>query len=225
MKGIIKINCKGTSEVPLKQLLDFQGDLKKLDNENYKKLRALIIKEGFLIPVFTWQNNILDGHQRIYTIKKMIREGYKLSQPDIPVVEIQAKDRQHAKRILLHISSNYGEMSPDSLIKYLESNDLDIEKELNQASLPDIDPESILHRVKDPDPDDLPDPEQEIKKKPKKSARAGMMIKVGKFKTYVRDKRLLSRYLSLENKLLNSKPDKIELFINEIEYIGVKVFK
>ncbi len=121
----IKIDCKGSNSIPLNKLQYFQGNLKELSEKNYLKLRTSIEKYGFKFPIFVWKNNILDGHQRVFTLGKMVKDGWHVD--NIPVVEIQAETEQEAKKLLLLINSRYGQMTTDGLYEYLETNKIDLD--------------------------------------------------------------------------------------------------
>lgn len=107
----IRIACQGSGVEKLDNLVPFQGDLKSLSEENYKRLRELILKNGFSAPIFRWQSPdgnryILDGHQRTRTLQRMREEGFTI--PEIPVADIQAETHQEAKEKLLSFASNFG---------------------------------------------------------------------------------------------------------------------
>lgn len=137
-KKIIQIKCKGTNSININQLKDFQGNLKELRESEYNKLKNSIIKNGFRIPVFVWNNNLLDGHQRIFTIKKMCENGYELKEK-IPVIEIEAKDKKEAKELLLLINSRYAKITNEGLYEYLETNELNFDNLKLELDLPEID--------------------------------------------------------------------------------------
>lgn len=101
----------------------FQDDLKTLKDNNYEKLKNVLIKRGFDIPLFLWHDTsdnqyyLLDGHQRV---KVMIKEdmndnGSKL----VPYIKLSAKDRKEAKAKLLEITSQYGTITQEGLDEYL----------------------------------------------------------------------------------------------------------
>ena len=112
---MIEIKCKGADTLPIDRILEFQNDLKTLSKDNEKKLRNSILKFGFIAPFFVWDNQgewkLLDGHQRLKTLLKMREEGYDI--PLLPVDYIEADSVEDAKRKLLHITSQYGEFSPE----------------------------------------------------------------------------------------------------------------
>jgi DNA modification methylase len=128
---IINITCQGASVMPLDDILDLQGDLKKLTKKNAQKLRESVLKYGFTAPVFIWRDQAgrafcVDGHQRCKVLRGLRDiDGYSI--PDIPVDFIDAKDLPEAKAKLLHISSQYGEFSMDILEGWVN----EIDKELS----------------------------------------------------------------------------------------------
>lgn len=138
MQKEILIKCKGTSSIGINQLKDFQGNLKESREPEYEKLKKSIIKNGFRIPIFVWKDNLLDGHQRIFTIKKMCENGYELKEK-IPVVEIEAKDKKEAKKLLLLINSRYAHITEDGLYEYIETNKLNFDDLKLELDLPEID--------------------------------------------------------------------------------------
>ena len=133
----IKITCEGQKMIPIGDLIDFQGSLKTLDNENYEKCKQSIIEYGFSFPVFIWERLILDGHQRVYTCKKMIDSGYEI-EGDIPCVEIHAKDKKEAATKLLLINSTYGKMEQDNFRFFTEKHKINIGNIVNKIALKDI---------------------------------------------------------------------------------------
>lgn len=68
----IRITCESNGLMPIAELNNFQGDLKTLDDDSFKKLKISIVKYGFSFPIFVWNGNILDGHQRLKAVKKTI---------------------------------------------------------------------------------------------------------------------------------------------------------
>ena len=114
-KKVIEIKCKGAGTLPIDRILEFQGELKTLSKDNEKKLRNSILRFGFIAPFFVWDDKgewrLLDGHQRLKTLLKMREEGYDI--PLLPVDYIEADSEEDAKRKLLHITSQYGEFSPE----------------------------------------------------------------------------------------------------------------
>ncbi len=117
----IEIKCSGDKFLKLSELSNFQGELKSLSNENYKKLKTQIENHGFIVPFFVWKsedkNYILDGHQREAVLSKMANEGVVLPEA-FPVVYVEAENEKDAKAKLLAINSQYGKMTEQSLFDF-----------------------------------------------------------------------------------------------------------
>ena len=118
----INVTCKGADEKAIDELLEFQGEIKKLSKANLDKLKQSIIKYGFTAPIFIWEhksdNYILDGHQRLKALCSLREEGYSL--PLLPVVYVYAADIKEAKEKLLHITSQYGEFVIEQIDLWIE---------------------------------------------------------------------------------------------------------
>jgi len=141
----IKIECQGQELVDISELTPLQGNLKELSEINYNKLKNSILKYGFSFPAFVWRYEnkkyILDAHQRLFTLKKMINEGYELQDNKIPVVYIQAVDKREAKEKLLQLNSQYGKITDEGMYEFINEIDseLNIEDLSKDLNLPDFD--------------------------------------------------------------------------------------
>lgn len=146
----ISVHCHAHDRVGIEELIYFQGNLKRLTKENRDRLQKSILKHGFIAPVFVWKNNgeskILDGHQRVATLRYMIEQGYYI--PAIPVDYIEAETEADAREKLLHITSQYGEFDLDELQQWAEDLDDDItesvrlvDEAIDMLFLPDADEE------------------------------------------------------------------------------------
>ena len=132
-KRVIEVTCDAASHlrrVPLEDLQRFQGALKSLGEDQYRKLKDSIAKHGFFVPVFVWRNKILDGHQRLLVIEK---EKWAV-QGGVPVVDIEAETESDAAEKLLLISSTYGKIEPQGLYDFTELHDIP----LTVSDLPDL---------------------------------------------------------------------------------------
>ena len=135
---VINVTCKGSRGVPRPELEAFQGNLVELRQENYDKLRRLIIAKGFRFPVFVWNNKIIDGHQRLFVLKHLVEnEGY-LFPHDVPVCDIEAKDEKEAKELVLIARSEYGDTTDEGLFEFLEVNKLSFDDLKVNLELPGI---------------------------------------------------------------------------------------
>lgn len=127
----IEIKCQGASTIPIEELKNFQGGLKKLTRESMKKLKRRILKSGFIAPIFIWQcngerpgevvNYIMDGHQRIQALLSLQKDGYQI--PPLPVAFIHASSIEDAREKLLSITSQYGEFVLEELESWLRDFD------------------------------------------------------------------------------------------------------
>lgn len=165
----IKITCKGSRSVPIEKLERFQGNLKELSEKEFEKLKGSILKYGFSFPVFVWENNIIDGHQRVMTVLELLKTGeYEID--DVPVVDIEAMDKREAAEKLLVLNSQYAAMTYEGLYEFATTMEIDFEAVSLNLSLPNIDIEKFLEGyVKDVPPgeddDNIPDPPKKAKTK------------------------------------------------------------
>lgn len=124
----IVVRCKSADLLPLDQVVEFQGKLKRLSAVNRKRLTKSICTHGFIAPLFVWDNDgewsILDGHQRVKALLWMREAGWDI--PMLPVDYIQAETEDDARRKLLAITSQYGEFETSVLAEWLEGMDDDI---------------------------------------------------------------------------------------------------
>ena len=133
----IPIRCEGSRFLNYERLKTFQGDLKEMTKEAAGKLKASILKFGWVAPVFVWnKNEILDGHGRLLVLGELLKAGYTIG--DLPVVDIEARTKREAAEILLAINSKYQTITDDGLYHFMHEMELGID-ELSIFELPDID--------------------------------------------------------------------------------------
>lgn len=142
MEIIFKV--KGYLNISLDELKPFQGDLKKLSDENHSKLRRQIIEDGFNFCPHVWKCDdcyyILDGHQRIFTLKQLKKEGYKFIDSEgraidgIPCNPVIAYDIEDAKRKVLQAVSQYGKLDTEGFKDFV----IDVDFDLGDFDLPDF---------------------------------------------------------------------------------------
>ena len=120
------MKCTGAETRLLSELADFQGNLKKLTKDNAAKLKKEILELGFSEPVSVWEHDgscfILNGHQRVAVLKLLEGEGYAV--PPVPVSLVEADSLNQAKRKVLALTSQYGQMSVEGLGEYLDENQI-----------------------------------------------------------------------------------------------------
>jgi hypothetical protein len=123
----INVTCIGSRSVPREELEKLQGNLVELSQENFDKLRSLLIKYGFRFPIFVWNKKIIDGHQRLFVLNHLIEnEGFIFNQ-DIPVCDIEAKDEREAKELLLIARSEYGDIRTGELELFILDSGIDFQ--------------------------------------------------------------------------------------------------
>lgn len=137
MSKTIAIKCKGNRYLPHSKLKTFQGNLKEMTKESAGKLRASILKHGWIAPVFVWDKDyILDGHGRLLVLGELLKEGYAIG--NLPVVDIEAETKKEAAEILLAINSKFQSITEEGLYEFMSDMDLGID-DLADIELPDID--------------------------------------------------------------------------------------
>ncbi len=133
----IPIRCKGNRYLSYDRLKTFQGDLKEMTETNAEKLKASILKYGWVAPIFVWGSDyILDGHGRLLVLGELLKEGYTIG--DLPVVDIEARTKKEAAEILLAINSKYQTITDEGLYRFMDEMELGIE-DMSIFELPDID--------------------------------------------------------------------------------------
>lgn len=134
MSGTIRITCKGAANLQWRQLTPLQGGLKNLSEANYTRLRKEILELGFSEPISVWVDTgankvyVLNGHQRLRAIKQMV-EDEGMNCPAIPVSYVEAADIQEARRKVLSLASDYGEVDEQGLAEFMA---------LAEVSLPEL---------------------------------------------------------------------------------------
>lgn len=120
---------------PINDFRHFQQKLKTISDDKLTKLKNNIIKNGIIMPIFTWKDNIIDGHHRVKVFKELLNEGYMFSGQEkqvdqqIPYVEIIAEDEKKAAEYVLSYSSEYAKINKKGLTEYLhyfELNTIDL---------------------------------------------------------------------------------------------------
>ena len=137
----LEIKCTGADIIKVEDLLDFQGDLKTLSDDNYQKFKAELLELGFSEPISVWKNPegknyILNGHQRRKTILSMIEEGIEV--PKLPINFVEADDIKQAKRKVLALTSQYGQMTEAGLEDFCAKAELDVNEALADFRFPEI---------------------------------------------------------------------------------------
>ena len=137
--GVIRIECKGHTELSINDLNILQGDLKDLSVQNYEKLKKQILELGFSEPVSVWKNDdkwwLLNGTQRLRTLQTMRDEGIHI--PKIPVNIVEAKNIKEAKKKILSLTSQFGAMTSDGLYQFMSEGEIQFD-EIVDFNFPEI---------------------------------------------------------------------------------------
>ena len=134
---IINIRTVGLPLKPINEFIALQGNLKIMDSARLNKLISNILQNGFISPIFIWQNQIVDGHQRIKALQVLLNTGYHLYHNGIdvndmvPYIVIDAIDRTEAAKFILTYNSQYGQMvGLDEFLSDFKLDWADIDKQL-----------------------------------------------------------------------------------------------
>lgn len=180
---MIKIKCKTEDTLELKQITDFQGNLKERNDADFEKIERSIKKHGFSFPFFIWKkgkiNYCLDGHGRLGALNRLVASGEKL--PPLPVVYVQCKDEAEAKEILLKLNSQYGHMTADSVREFLGDLKIDFEDLALPDGFLDLSTEQAMKDTKGDD--DAPEVEYEAEP----DSKPGMVYELGPHRLLVGD--------------------------------------
>jgi hypothetical protein len=124
----LKITCTGEGLLNYKDIIPFQGNLKRRGTREITKLANSIIKHGISFPFFIWKNNhknmCIDGHGRLLALESLEKDGYLI--PDVPFVEIIADNEAEAKKKLLYANYRYGDLTYDLVMEFVGDSDIDL---------------------------------------------------------------------------------------------------
>jgi len=157
------VSLKVKSDLELIEVDDLeplQGELKKLTDENFNKLRQSILDKGFKLVLHVWKNAgvnyLIDGHQRAHVLKQLKKQGIDV--PKIPCAIIEAENYSQAKETVLLAVSQYGKIDKDGFEEFISGEDFN----LDDFDFPDFDFEmDIESESKDGLIDDDATPETE----------------------------------------------------------------
>lgn len=133
--------------MPIDALSSFQGKLKHLTTANYAKLKRSIEEKGYIAPIFVWQGKILDGHQRLFVLRDMIKSGYKLEGGGVFAVEIDAANEEDAKECVLAYASRFGIVDDIGFADFAV--DLNVDAVKQRISIPEIESQLFGYEPKE----------------------------------------------------------------------------
>ena len=137
MAKSVKIRLeKELEHIPVDGLEPLQGELKKLSDTNFNKLRKSMLDKGFKLSLHVWKNGgvnyLIDGHQRVHVLQQMAKEGIEI--PPIPCVIVQARTYSEAKETVLLAVSQYGKLDKTGFQEFIDGEDFD----LDEFDFPDV---------------------------------------------------------------------------------------
>lgn len=137
----VRVNLAGVANLPLEALHAFQEDIKILTDERYESLKEEILQDGFSFSPHVFFDSegkawILDGHQRRTCLERMKEEGYDI--PLIPCMEVEAQDLEHARRLVLAGTSQYGTFQPKKVAEFVKKTGIDSQAVLQRFHLPEV---------------------------------------------------------------------------------------
>jgi len=142
----LKISCMGASTIAVEKCEYFQGNLKILSKENYAKLRKEMMELGFSEPISVWRKDdhhyLLNGTQRIRTLRQMIEAG-EIETCEIPCNFVEAKSEAEARRKVLALTSQYGEMDSQGLYEFMTAAGITMEEIEESFRFPEIELKSF----------------------------------------------------------------------------------
>lgn len=129
MKQVVRITCDVKDLIAPDKLTPLQGELKSLTEKKYEKLKASLLRHGFVFPEYVWKNGktnyVTDGHQRLRALSKMKEEGIGLEGGKVPIVYVHAENKKHAMELILAAMSEYGSYDEDSIYEFVTMAGLD----------------------------------------------------------------------------------------------------
>jgi len=115
--------------IDVNDLEPLQGELKKLTDENFNKLRQSILEKGFKLVLHVWKNAgvnyLIDGHQRAHVLKQIKKQGIDV--PKIPCAIIEAENYSQAKETVLLAVSQYGKIDKDGFEEFISGEEFNLD--------------------------------------------------------------------------------------------------
>ena len=183
MSKTFKVMTGDIVYLPWCKLVNMQGDLKSLDDENLRKLKGRILTKGFKAPFKVWFQThtdkgrklpdpkctfkIVDGVQRTKALSSLVDDGIHV--PDeLPCVPVYAATLEEALDDLVGFASVYGYTSKQQAKDFiLEYPDLDWLNIPETVDLPGVDMSLLVQEMRRPDKvdeDEIPEVTKAITK-------------------------------------------------------------
>jgi len=136
--------------VKWREMMWFQGDLKRIERGDLAKLKAQLLAEGCASPFAVWDAGdgrymILDGHQRRTALLELVEDGHAV--PDeLPGYWLDCKDEAEARKVMLILSSRYGRLVADELEAVLKDMEAS-ESYLANLQVADVDVGKLMENL------------------------------------------------------------------------------
>lgn len=121
--SMVKIMCSTRDGIALKDIVPFQGTLKRREQSDISELKASILREGLLMPFAVWRHDgkdfLLDGHGRLEALLQLAVENNDILEEAFPVVFVQAETEEEARKALLQITSSYGKITKKGAVEFM----------------------------------------------------------------------------------------------------------
>jgi DNA modification methylase len=163
MSKVILNKTKSCQSIPWQELKGYEfNGLKEADGRDVTKLKASIVNDGFIFPMFIWAGHkfVIDGAGRDKALMELEAEGYEIE--GIPVVEIEAENKRMAKLLTLQASSRYGGVTKESYEDFtldMELVDFDLARFDLGVDFDLVEVEELAPCLTDPD--EVPEPPKE----------------------------------------------------------------
>ena len=119
---MVTIKCETSTHTYLRNLVPFQGDLKKRSEEDIKELGDSILTEGLLMPFAVWEHDdkqyLLDGHGRMSALVHLSLSDPSILEQELPCIMVEAETEDEARKALLQITSTYGKVNPSGVLSF-----------------------------------------------------------------------------------------------------------
>lgn len=127
--GPIEIKCTGADMLPIDDIKNFQGNLKKRTDKDLLKLIKNMFMNGFIDAFSIWNDDgtyrILNGHGREDALSKIKAAGVPILEA-FPVSYVHPQDEAEARKFLLSIDSSYGHYNQATLDEWVSEINNDI---------------------------------------------------------------------------------------------------
>lgn len=142
MTKLLRNDILELKQLGLDEVFEFQGDLKELTTAAYEQFRDQLLELGFSEPITVWFNdnrfNIINGHQRVRTLRQMASEGIEVP-TQVPAIVIRAASIEEAKKKVLALTSQYGRITKDGLYELMTGAGISMEYVAQACRFPEID--------------------------------------------------------------------------------------